>query len=49
MGVAVFAPGVGIEECIRQADQALYEGKRAGKDRVVAASLPVAGSAPLQG
>jgi len=35
------ADGPSLAECLRLADEALYEGKRAGKNRVV----PAAGSA----
>lgn len=34
IGVAVHASG-SFEETIRRADEALYDGKRAGRDRVV--------------
>jgi diguanylate cyclase (GGDEF)-like protein len=37
-GVAALDPGRSVEESIRQADDALYEGKRAGRNRVMAAA-----------
>ena len=38
LGVSAFAPGgPPPSECLRRADEALYRGKRSGKDRVVAA------------
>jgi diguanylate cyclase (GGDEF)-like protein len=41
-GVAAFVPDATIEECIRQADQAMYSGKEQGKNRVVTGLLQVA-------
>jgi diguanylate cyclase (GGDEF)-like protein len=39
VGVAVAAaPGRPIDEIVAEADRALYEAKRAGRDRVVAAA-----------
>jgi diguanylate cyclase (GGDEF)-like protein len=37
-GVAVFAPGVSVEACLKSADEALYAGKRGGRNRVVPAA-----------
>ncbi len=37
LGVSEFARGMSIDECIKRADQALYEGKETGKNRVVLA------------
>ncbi len=34
IGIAVGAPGEGLSRLMREADQALYEAKRAGRDRV---------------
>jgi diguanylate cyclase (GGDEF)-like protein len=43
-GVATFAGGT-IDDCIRRADEALYEGKSCGKNRVVLAERPQAAMA----
>ncbi len=43
IGVAGYA-GEGVAECVRRADEALYAGKRAGRDRVVVAREPDAGA-----
>ena len=41
LGVAVFLPGGSpVADCLRRADEALYRGKREGKDRVVLAEAP---------
>lgn len=37
LGVAAYVPGQTLEQCLAQADGALYEGKRAGKNVVLAA------------
>lgn len=37
LGVAVFEKGMSVEGCIKTADQRLYEGKKRGKNAVVAA------------
>ena len=37
-GIAAHLPGESLEELINRADQALYEAKRVGKDRVIVAS-----------
>ena len=37
LGVAVFEKEMSVEECIKIADQRLYEGKKQGKNAVVAA------------
>ena len=34
IGIAVFDPQFSIDECVRQADEALYRGKRTGKNRI---------------
>jgi len=39
IGVAGYS-GEGVAECVRRADEALYAGKRAGRDRVVVAREP---------
>jgi len=39
IGVAECQPGESMEECIRRADQALYEGKQGGRNRVVCAKV----------
>lgn len=36
LGVAEYAPGMSVDECVNDADKAMYAGKRAGGDRVVA-------------
>jgi diguanylate cyclase (GGDEF)-like protein len=42
-GVASFAPGSSIDACLKAADEALYRGKAAGRNRVVVSSnLPAA-------
>lgn len=47
-GVAVWDPRTDPGEAVRAADAALYEAKRAGRDRVVAAGSPVeAGGLPV--
>jgi diguanylate cyclase (GGDEF)-like protein len=37
-GVAAFAPGGTVEACLKAADDALYQGKRAGRNQVVPAA-----------
>jgi diguanylate cyclase (GGDEF)-like protein len=37
-GVAAFAPGTSVEACLKAADDALYQGKRAGRNQVVPAA-----------
>jgi len=39
LGVAVYQPGQSLDDCIRAADQALYQAKNLGRNRVVAASM----------
>ncbi len=34
-GISVFSPENSVEQCIKLADEALYQGKGAGKDRIV--------------
>jgi PleD family two-component response regulator len=44
LGVSTFVEGgPSVADCIRAADEALYDGKRAGKDRIVAARVTAAG------
>ncbi|WP_170165066.1 GGDEF domain-containing protein [Inmirania thermothiophila] len=43
-GVALRAPGEDMEAAIRRADEALYRAKAEGRNRVVAAPAPAAGS-----
>jgi diguanylate cyclase (GGDEF)-like protein len=43
MGFCVCRAGIALDDCIRAADAALYEGKRAGKNRVVAMEAAAAG------
>ncbi len=38
IGVAECAPDISVDECVKVADEAMYVGKRGGRDRVVAAS-----------
>lgn len=38
VGISVFAMGMTLDACLREADQALLQGKQAGRNRVVAAS-----------
>jgi diguanylate cyclase (GGDEF)-like protein len=38
LGVAEYIPDEKLDDCLKRADDALYEGKRAGKNRVVTAS-----------
>jgi diguanylate cyclase (GGDEF)-like protein len=35
-GVTDFTPGEGVEDTVKRADRALYEAKRAGKNRAIA-------------
>jgi PleD family two-component response regulator len=37
-GVASFAPAPSIAACLKAADEALYQGKAAGRNRVVVAA-----------
>jgi PleD family two-component response regulator len=37
-GVAVFERGIRVAECLKRADDALYAGKAAGRNRVVDAA-----------
>ncbi len=39
-GLTEHAVGMSLDDCVRAADQAMYEGKRAGRDRVVAHTQP---------
>jgi diguanylate cyclase (GGDEF)-like protein len=39
-GVAVFERGMRVGECLKQADEALYAGKEAGRNRVIRSPLP---------
>lgn len=39
-GLAASTPGAGLSALLRQADQALYDAKRAGRDRVRAFAAP---------
>jgi diguanylate cyclase (GGDEF)-like protein len=50
LGVAEFAAGERLDECIARADAALYRAKRAGRNRVEVAAPPGAGfnTTPLQ-
>ena len=36
-GVASFAPRASVDACLKAADEALYQGKAAGRNRVVVA------------
>jgi diguanylate cyclase (GGDEF)-like protein len=44
-GVAVLLPGEGVADLVTRADRALYDAKRSGRDRIVAASVPRAKAA----
>ncbi len=45
IGVAQLQPGERAEQCLKRADQALYQAKHLGRDRVVVASAGGAGTA----
>jgi diguanylate cyclase (GGDEF)-like protein len=47
LGYSEYRPGIPLEDCIKAADTALFDGKRDGKDRVVAS--PVIGPDPPGG
>lgn len=36
LGYSEYSPGTALDDCIKAADTALFEGKREGKDRAVA-------------
>jgi len=40
LGVSVMVPGETFEQALQRADRALYQGKAAGRNRVVLASTP---------
>jgi diguanylate cyclase (GGDEF)-like protein len=48
LGVAQFHEGMDLDDCLARADAALYEGKQAGRNRVVVDRTPVAEATPLE-